>query len=80
MRLLKVVVMPEFVVEDDDGNLAPLASAMSNEDGSPLRLVAEVPAKDWPAYAAEGFVTAQSDIERRLNVMAESNEGESAHG
>jgi hypothetical protein len=66
LRLLRVAVIPEFVVEDDEGNLAPLGAVLTNEDGSPMLLRADVLARDWAAYSSEGFVKAQAEIEARL--------------
>jgi|HubBroStandDraft_6_1064221.scaffolds.fasta_scaffold00417_4 hypothetical protein len=55
VRLVRVVVQPEYVVDDGE-NLQPLA--LEGENGQPGNAVKIVSAKDWPRFTLDE-VTAQ---------------------
>jgi hypothetical protein len=66
LRLVKMTLIPEFVV-DDGANLSPLAMHLRNEDGSPVHVQGEIPAAEWPGYAAGKFLDEVADLEARIN-------------
>lgn len=66
LRLVRVTVLPEFVIDDGE-SLSPLSAHVRNEDGSPLVLSTAVLPADWPNYATTDFVKAMKDMEKRLN-------------
>jgi hypothetical protein len=60
LRLLKVMVQPIFVVDDDEGGLSEL-----------IPQAIEVSAQEWPTIATERFAEATAEL--RLQVEDEQS-------
>ena len=60
LKLLKVVVQPVFVLEDEDGDLSEL---------TPVPIV--VPAKEWEGFAEGAFAEAVEDLRSRIEAGEE---------
>jgi hypothetical protein len=65
LRLVRVVVQPEFVVDDGE-NLTPFTEGDA-------ALTAVVTAKAWPDYPTTGFADAVKKLESDLNAETEDD-------
>ncbi|MDQ3897237.1 MAG: hypothetical protein M3326_08375, partial [Actinomycetota bacterium] len=59
LRLLKVIVQPVFVLDDDEIGL-------TEHVAQPV----EVPAHEWPTYAAERFVSSFRALQQQMESEA----------
>lgn len=69
LRLVKVIVQPHFVFEDDEGEL-------TEEIADPVT----VPAKGWPDFVETGFATAQDAFEKKLIESQQAEDEPSEEG
>ena len=60
LRLLKVIVQPVFVIDDDEEGLKEVVA-------EPVA----VTAKDWPTYPTSGFVEAFEELREALDARDE---------